>query len=75
MVDHLSIGVLGIQGAISEHVLMMKQVMNQYEHGSTVSIIRNKRELEKTNGLIMFVDFSLWVRFQYRHFGLGCCCN
>ena len=53
MVDHLSIGVLGIQGAISEHVLMMKQVMNQYEHGSTVSIIRNKRELEKTNGLII----------------------
>ena len=53
MVDHLSIGVLGIQGAISEHVLMMKQVMNKRGQNSKVSIIRRKREIDEVSGLII----------------------
>lgn len=53
MVDRLSIGVLGIQGAISEHVLMMKQVMIKQGQGSKVKIIRKKTELDEISGLII----------------------
>jgi len=53
MVDQFAIGVLGIQGAISEHVQMMKQVMNNHNNASRVPIVRKKSDLDEISGLII----------------------
>ena len=53
MVNQLKIGVLGIQGAISEHVSMMKQITNQQGNKTKISIIRTKSELKDIAGLII----------------------
>ena len=53
MVTQFTIGVLGIQGAVSEHVLMMKQVMKNHNKKTQVEIIRKKNELESVQGLII----------------------
>jgi 5'-phosphate synthase pdxT subunit len=53
MVKQLKIGILGIQGAISEHVSIMKQILNHQDNKSKISIIRTKSELEDISGLII----------------------
>ena len=53
MVKQISIGVLGIQGAISEHVLMMRKVMLHHGLKNNVHIVRKKTELDKVQGLII----------------------
>jgi len=69
MVDHLSIGVLGIQGAISEHVLMMKQVINKRRQNSKVSIIRRKIEI---NGISKKNYLFLWSGGRKSIWSLSC---
>lgn len=53
MVKQVSIGVLGIQGAISEHVSIMKQVFSSYNLIEDVPVIRRKEDLENIQGLII----------------------
>ena len=54
MVKQISIGVLGIQGAISEHVLMMQKVILHHGLKNNVHIVRKKTELDKVQGLTIF---------------------
>lgn len=50
---HPLIGVLGIQGAISEHVQMMNNVIRTNDMKSSVIVIREKYQLEEISGLII----------------------
>jgi 5'-phosphate synthase pdxT subunit len=53
MVKKVIIGVIGIQGAISEQLNIMKKVfLKSYTHGETL-VIRQKEQLEKVDGLII----------------------
>jgi 5'-phosphate synthase pdxT subunit len=53
MVKGLSIGVLGIQGSISEHVNSMKKALDKANLEGQVLIVKNKEDIEKINGLII----------------------
>lgn len=49
----ISIGVIGIQGAVSEHITMMQKVIVDADVNGSVSAISKKEELEKIQGLIL----------------------
>ena len=51
MVESILIGVLGIQGAISEHVSMMKQAIT--DSSESVIVVRKQADLERVEGLII----------------------
>ena len=53
MVNKISVGVIGAQGAISEHVLLMKNALNENNISGKVSVINNKKELDKVDALII----------------------
>ncbi len=55
MVDSetLSIGVIDIQGAVSEHVAMMKQVFSQSELDGTVQKVKPSDSLDDIDGVIL----------------------
>jgi len=53
MVKSLSIGVLGIQGAISEHILSMTNALNEANIQGKVFFIKNKKEIETIDALIL----------------------
>ena len=54
MVKTLSIGILGIQGAISEHVTSMNNVFKKRSNiNGMVFVVRNKREIDDLDALIM----------------------
>ena len=53
MVKKASIGVLGIQGAISEHVAIMNNVLLEDKDNKKTIIVRNKEDLQQVDGLII----------------------
>ena len=53
MVESASIGVLGIQGAISEHVSMVNTIYEKKNSTRKALIVRDKTDLEKVQGLII----------------------
>ena len=53
MVEKVHIGVLGIQGAVSEHVEAMKQALRENDRPGQVSIIRYPEDLKDLDGLIL----------------------
>ncbi|MDH7506851.1 MAG: pyridoxal 5'-phosphate synthase glutaminase subunit PdxT [Candidatus Thermoplasmatota archaeon] len=53
MVKKLSIGVIGVQGAISEHVSMMKNALLEKNISGNVLTITNKKELNNIDALII----------------------
>jgi len=53
MVNKLTIGVIGIQGAISEHIKTMKDALQATKTSGMVFIIKDKKELEKIDAIIL----------------------
>ena len=53
MVKKISIGVIGVQGAISEHVTMMEAALKEKNISGDAFVIRNKKELHDINALII----------------------
>ena len=53
MVRKISIGVLGIQGAISEHIVSMDHVLKETNMLGEVVVINHKREINNINALIL----------------------
>ncbi len=53
MVKKLSIGVIGIQGAISEHISAMKNAFKKYNYQGNVFIIKNKEEIIDIDALLI----------------------
>lgn len=49
----LSIGVIGIQGAVSEHVAMMKQVFSSFSIDGSVMVIKPSDSLSSVDGVIL----------------------
>ena len=53
MVKCFEIGIIGIQGAISEHIISMKKTFKKNKKNGNVFIIKNKNDLEKIDALIL----------------------
>jgi 5'-phosphate synthase pdxT subunit len=53
MVKGLKIGVVGIQGAISEHIKTMKDAMDQFNIAGKVFIIKDKKNLNLADAIIL----------------------
>ena len=53
MVKGFEIGIIGIQGAISEHIISMKKTLKKNKKNGNVFIIKNKNDLEKIDALIL----------------------
>jgi len=53
MVKKVNIGIIGVQGAVSEHATIMKKVFLQTNTPGEVFIIHDKNQLEKVDGLII----------------------
>ena len=53
MVKGITIGIIGIQGAIIEHVKIMEKVLNSEEIFGNVKIIKKKSEIDEIDGLII----------------------
>jgi 5'-phosphate synthase pdxT subunit len=49
----LKIGILGIQGAIEEHVASVKQAMKELSIDGEVLIVKRAKEIEKIHGLVI----------------------
>lgn len=49
----LSIGVIGIQGAVSEHVAMMKKVFSSFSINGSVRVIKPSDSLSNIDGVIL----------------------
>ena len=53
MVKKISIGVIGIQGAISEHVTIMQNTLKTTDTPGTVFIVKNLGDINKIDALIL----------------------
>ena len=53
MVNKINIGVVGIQGAISEHILSMQKALNETKTSGKVSIIKYKKDLKDVDAIIL----------------------
>ncbi len=53
MVKKVNIGIIGAQGAVSEHANIMKKVFSETNTPGEIFIIRDKNQLEKVDGLII----------------------
>lgn len=53
MVNKISVGVIGAQGAISEHVISMKNAIEENNISGKVFVIKNKKELNEIDALII----------------------
>lgn len=53
MVKKVSIGVIDIQGAVTEHIHSMKQTLKETNISAEVFAIREKEDIAKVNGLII----------------------
>ncbi len=51
--EKLSIGVIGIQGAVSEHVDVMKQVFSLLQFDGEISVIKPSDSIDNCDGLIL----------------------
>jgi len=52
MVKKISIGVIGIQGAVSEHIASMEKALREANILGNVFVIKNKQELNAIDGLV-----------------------
>jgi 5'-phosphate synthase pdxT subunit len=53
MVKKITIGVIGIQGAISEHVATMKKALNDSNISGKVAIVKKVEDIEKSDAIIL----------------------
>ena len=53
MVKKITIGVIGIQGAVSEHVATMKKALNDSNISGKVSIVKKVEDIEKSDAIIL----------------------
>jgi len=53
MVNKLSIGVIGIQGAISEHIYSMRNTLKNNNISGNVFIINNKKDIDNIDALLL----------------------
>ena len=53
MVKELSIGVVGIQGARSEHIISMQNALKETNTPGKVFIVRHKEEIKDIDALIL----------------------
>lgn len=53
MVNRLSIGVIGIQGAISEHINIMNKTLNESGVSGNVVIVKTKDQIKDIDALIL----------------------
>lgn len=53
MVKRISIGVIGIQGAVSEHVTAMEKTLQETNTPGEVFVIKNKDQMKKIDALIL----------------------
>jgi len=53
MVRKLTIGVIGIQGAVSEHVKILQKTYNKTDIKGNIIIINHKDQIKKIDGLII----------------------
>jgi len=53
MVVSIKIGVIGIQGAISEHVTSMSKVFKKYQINGKIFIVKNKFDIKSIDALII----------------------
>jgi pyridoxal 5'-phosphate synthase pdxT subunit len=53
MVKRVKIGIIGVQGAISEHVNILKKLFSETNIPGEIFIIHDKNQLEKVDGLII----------------------
>jgi len=53
MVKQVNIGVIGIQGAISEHISSMKRSLEEEKIKGNIITVKNKKQLGKIKGLII----------------------
>jgi len=53
MVKKIQIGVIGIQGAITEHINSVNRVLKETNTPGQVYIIKEKKQLKNVNGLIL----------------------
>ncbi len=68
MVTPISIGVIGIQGAVSEHIAMMKQVCIDTHVQANIYAIREEEELKALQGIILPGGESTTIsRFLLKH--------
>lgn len=49
----LSIGILGVQGAIPEHKAMIEKTLEELKINGRIYIIRNREDLDRIDGLIL----------------------
>jgi 5'-phosphate synthase pdxT subunit len=53
MVKRVNIGIIGVQGAVLEHVNTMKKLFSETNTPGEIFVIRDKNQLEKVDGLII----------------------
>ncbi len=53
MVKRVNIGIIGVQGAVLEHVNIMKKLFSETNTLGEIFIIHDKNQLEKVDGLII----------------------
>ena len=53
MVKKLSIGVIGIQGAVSEHIISMQKTLKKNNTLGNVFVINNKEQIKNIDGIII----------------------
>lgn len=53
MVKNISIGILGIQGAVSEHVTVMRDILKETGNSGKAFIVRHKEDVKDTDALII----------------------
>ncbi len=49
----VNIGILGVQGAISEHKTMMEKTLEELKINGRIYIIKNREDLDRIDGLIL----------------------
>jgi len=53
MVNNISIGILGMQGAVSEHVALMTRTLKEKNVKGNVFIVNHKKQISEIDGLII----------------------
>lgn len=53
MVKKTSIGIIGIQGAVSEHIALMEKTLKETNNPGEVFTIRHKKEIDRIDALIL----------------------
>jgi 5'-phosphate synthase pdxT subunit len=53
MVTHISIGVLGIQGAVSEHIASMSKALKETNTPGKVFVVKHKEDIKTIDALIL----------------------